>query len=384
LWEEGYDLKVTAGNHLVVDRVPYVTSERTVSYGRLVSKLDLTVDGTAINPVSDHTVYFAGATPCDQSGQPLNRVINRQEKFELEAGLTAQFLFSSKPPVTQQYPDYHDKMTSYVRLLMGHALALDDTVTATPGKVVLEDAESDSPFAYRDTASTLAGIVMINDRLRMGKVAIIGLGGTGSYILDLVAKTPVGEIHLFDGDDFLPHNAFRAPGAASYEELVERPTKVDYLAKRYSAMKRNVLPHPYPIDQGSVDELHEMDFVFLSAEGGAVKRLIVSKLEEFDIPFIDVGLSVDKNEGALGGMVCVTTSTPDQRAHVHDNGRIDFSEPRPEDDYDDNIQIADLNALNAILAVIKWKKLCGFYRDSKREHFTAYTVERNHVINEDC
>jgi hypothetical protein len=37
-----------------------------------------------------------------------------------------------------------------------------------------------------------------------------GLGGTGSYILDLVSKTPVNEILLFDSDDFLQHNAFRS------------------------------------------------------------------------------------------------------------------------------------------------------------------------------
>jgi hypothetical protein len=148
-------------------------------------------------------------------------------------------------------------------------------------------------------------------------------------------------------------------------------------------MKRNVVAHPYPIDESTIDELREMDFVFLSAEGGGIKRLTVAKLEEFGIPFIDVGLAVDKNCGALGGLICVTTSTREQRAHAHANARIDFSEPGPDDDYDDNIQIADLNALNAVLAVIKWKKLCGFYRDSKREHFTAYTIERNHVINED-
>ena len=54
-----------------------------------------------------------------------------------------------------------------------------------------------------------------------------------------------------------------------------------------------------------------------------------------------------------------------------------------DDEYDKNIQIADLNALNAALAVIKWKKLCGFYRDLEREHFSAYTVDGNCIINDD-
>ena len=53
----------------------------------------------------------------------------------------------------------------------------------------------------------------------------MGLGGTGSYVLDLVAKTPVWEIHLFDGDAFLQHNAFRSPGAPSLDELEAQPPK---------------------------------------------------------------------------------------------------------------------------------------------------------------
>ena len=35
------------------------------------------------------------------------------------------------------------------------------------------------------------------------------------------------------------------------------------------------------------------------------------------------------------------------------------------------------------LAVIKWKKVFGFYRDLEAEHFSTYTVDGNNVINED-
>ncbi len=53
------------------------------------------------------------------------------------------------------------------------------------------------------------------------------------------------------------------------------------------------------------------------------------------------------------------------------------------DEYSRNIQIADLNALNAALAVIKWKKFCGFYRDLACERFTTYAIDGNKLINED-
>ena len=69
----------------------------------------------------------------------------------------------------------------------------------------------DSVFLYEDTASSHAlDIVAINAKLKPLRIVIVGLGGTGSYVLDFVAKTPVKEIHLFDGDTFLQHNAFRS------------------------------------------------------------------------------------------------------------------------------------------------------------------------------
>lgn len=45
--------------------------------------------------------------------------------------------------------------------------------------------------------------------------------------------------------------------------------------------------------------------------------------------------------------------------------------------------IADLNALNAALAVVRWKKLCGFYHDARNEHFGTYTVSENMITNDD-
>ncbi|MDZ7652346.1 MAG: ThiF family adenylyltransferase [Burkholderiaceae bacterium] len=79
----------------------------------------------------------------------------------------------------------------------------------------IDSNESESVFLFEDTASSRAGIQPIAQALREYKIAIVGLGGTGAYILDLVAKTHVSEIHLYDADKFRQHNAFRAPGAAS-------------------------------------------------------------------------------------------------------------------------------------------------------------------------
>jgi hypothetical protein len=72
-----------------------------------------------------------------------------------------------------------------------------------------------------------------------------------------------------------------------------------------------------------------------------------------------------------------------QRAHVHDKGRIPLGGNDADNEYDKNIQIADLNSLNAALAVIKWKKLHGFYADQENEFFSTYTIDCNMLTSED-
>ncbi|MGD0900464.1 MAG: ThiF family adenylyltransferase, partial [Thermoguttaceae bacterium] len=63
--------------------------------------------------------------------------------------------------------------------------------------------------------------------------------------------------------------------------------------------------------------------------------------------------------------------------------RVAFSDGEAENEYSRNVQIADLNALNATLAVIKWKKLRGYYHDTGKEHFGAYTIANDCMANED-
>jgi hypothetical protein len=210
---------------------------------------------------------------------------------------------------------------------------------------------------------------------------IVGLGGTGSYILDLVAKTPVGTIHLYDGDMFLQHNAFRSPGAPSLDELQQPLHKVTWFKNTYSKMHAGIVDHAVYLNAENVEELRDSGFVFLCIDSGESKKLIVEKLEEFNVPFTDVGMGVQLTDSALGGIVRVTTSTPAKRDHFRT--RVSLKGGEANNEYAQNIQIADLNALNAALAVIKWKKLVGFYRDLKSEHHSQYSIDSNLLVNDD-
>src|SRR6266545_2739778 len=237
LQQEGYAIEVRDG-FLLLHHIPYVDPDRRVQYGVLVSPLEM---GDVTARPSNHVARFIGSEPCDQNGNPLEKIINGRGVERLAEGIEAAFSFSSKP-LSGAYDDYHDKMTTYAAILSSPARELDPDATATPFPTA-EHRPEESVFCYPDTATSRAGIGLVTQRLAGHTIAIAGLGGSGEYILDLVAKTPVGQIHVYDGDRFLSHNAFRAPGAPSIEDLRSAPTKVGYFAALYSNMHRGIVAH---------------------------------------------------------------------------------------------------------------------------------------------
>lgn len=148
-------------------------------------------------------------------------------------------------------------------------------------------------------------------------------------------------------------------------------------------MRRGIVVRPDPMRPDTLDELKGLDFVFLCMEGKG-KRPIVEKLESLGIPFVDVGMGIAINGDCLRGQIRTTTSTPTKRDHVHEKNRIAFTTADEVNEYDKNIQVVELNALNAALAVIKWKKLFGFYADDNAEHFSIFVIAGNEIINEDA
>ena len=214
-------------------------------------------------------------------------------------------------------------------------------------------------------------------------LAIVGLGGTGAYVLDMTAKTHAEEIHLFDGDLFLQHNAFRAPGAASIQTLEEKLPKVEYFARIYSQMRRDIVSHPEYVTEENISALAGFDFVFICVDKPAVRKLLFAYLREQNIPFVDAGMELEliEEEQSVIGTCRVTMSTPEKSDHL---GRhVSLQDAAGDDLYRSNIQIADLNALCAIMAVMRWKKFCGFYQDCYSEHQSAYVVNTHQLTRDE-
>jgi hypothetical protein len=219
LLADGYDLGLQHG-HLVVRRIPYRVASGVRADGKLV--LPITDNnGTISSGISDHTIWFSGEDPLGDSGSSLASRFSPPR--DIGAGDVATHQLSFKPE-GGSYPGIVAKVRAYARIVSSPAKRIQPELTATPG-AAFQVVEDELPLVYRDTNTTRAGLAALNSVFRGHTIAIVGVGGTGSYVLDQVAKTWVDRIILIDGDTFENHNAFRAPGAASIETLqAKRPS----------------------------------------------------------------------------------------------------------------------------------------------------------------
>jgi hypothetical protein len=374
LLDDGYSV-VVQGGHLVITHIPYVTPDREVRYGFLT--YPVTVAGDRIVSGTDHRLWFGGETPpCNEHGIQLTCA--NPEPHAISEGQRASYMLSSKPSPTG-YPSEYEKVKAYTRIVSHPAAAIDPTATATPGGA-WQEVEDDLPFVYRDTASTRAGLTEVNKVFRGERIGLIGLGGSGGYILDQLAKTPVDTIACFDGDTFENHNAFRGPGAPSLELLRERPNKAEYFAKTYSNMHTGITAHPELIDASNLSLLGDCTFVFLAIDDTTAKAPILAYLAERGIPSIDVGMGVEEIDGKISGLLRTTLNRP---GTITDGISMTSEDPdeRP-DDYSRNIQIADLNARNALDAVARWKRYLGLYADGSAETSSTYSIFTNRITSD--
>lgn len=159
--------------------------------------------------------------------------------------------------------------------------------------------------------------------------------------------------------------------------------KAEYFAERYAMFRRGVIAHPVFVDEANVGELVNMDFVFLAVDDNASRAVIAERLHVADVGYIDVGMGLYLAGNCIGGQLRITSSLSGHREHLWDDRKRLPTKLGANDLYDQNVQVADLNAMNAVLAVNRWKRYIGIYADVSGEHHCLYATDANDIVNED-
>lgn len=356
LVDKGYAIAFDS-NFLVVRDIPYLDHEGQLRLGAFVTVLEF-IDQDRVKQ-QNHQVYFAGGTPHGMDGFAIPNLGSQPASLALSpqcADVVVERALSNKPVKEGAFADFFTKIESYVAIISGPAM---DRYAASPLTFrVDETVVEDSVFKFQDTLTSRGEITHLAAKFKHEVIALIGLGGTGAYLLDFLAKTPVSEIRAFDLDPFQVHNAFRSPGKLDPSELGK--SKADVYASRYENFRKNLHFVPKYLDATCLDDMEGVTFAFVCVDKGPSRAGIFELLISKGIPFIDVGMGLNQRSGALTGMVR-TTYFPPERAAALRNMRLAELNDSPDDLYKANIQIGELNALNASLAIIRYKQLQGFY-----------------------
>lgn len=360
LLEKGYAVAFDS-NCLVVRDIPYLDDRLELNWGSLVTKLKFVTND--LFEQEDHQVYFSGSAPYGLNGKPVPCLGGGGHTYPLSdlcQDIIVQRSFSNKPKKLGKYNDNFHKIETYVGFISGPAETKFGVSPLTFGAKYY--ASENSMFKLHDTLSSRAEILDISEKLKNDVIAIIGLGGTGSYILDFIVKTPVREIRGFDHDRYHVHNAFRSPGRLEADEL--NKTKAAVFQSRYDSFRKNLFLEDNFIDERSSEKLDGVTFAFVCVDSGVSRENIIDILIRKNIPFIDVGMGLNRKGTSLSGMMRVTYFSVENAEEVRKNKWVPERED-PKNEYKANIQICELNALNASLAVLRYKQARGFFTETE-------------------
>lgn len=380
LVDTGYAVAIEDG-YLVVRDVPYLDDKLELQVGAIVTKYK-SEDKKTISQ-EDHQIFFAGSHPHGLHGQSIPNLGGGPTLLALSDAckdVVVQRSFSNKRSVNGSlvaYDDFFDKIESYVNMISGPAIEKFQVIVKTFRHV---EGTPDSVFHYHDTLTSRAEIGDLSRRFAEEIVAVIGLGGTGSYVVDYLVKTPVQELRGFDKDIFHVHNAYRSPGRLTETEL--KQSKAAVLQARYEGFRKGLRFEQQFIDESSAQLLEGVTFAFVCVDKASSRAVIFDLLIKLEIPFIDVGMGINRNSGEpLTGLLRTVYYSKD-RAAARQEQRLSPLVDDPKDEYRNHIQLSELNALNASLAVIKYKQFLGFYAPVDPMYTFAFDISDMKVVGE--
>ncbi len=378
LVEKGYAVGFDS-NCLVIRDIPYLDQFLQLQIGAFVTKLVFVDQNKVVQ--DDHQVYFAGSVPYNLDGKPIPNLAGGPIQLPLSPhsrDVVVERSFSNNPRITHKFLDFFEKIESYVSIISGPAMAKFDASPFTYR--IVEHEQEDSVFKLQDTLTSRAEITDLSNMFKDEVVAIIGLGGTGSYILDFLAKTPVKEILIFDADHYYVHNAFRSPGRLQEDELGS--FKASVYGLRYENFRKGLKAIPRFVDETCKEDFMNVTFAFICVDKGSSRATIIDLLVELKIPFIDVGMGLGRKGSTLKGMIRTSYFSTDAEQITKEREMVPLSN-NPDDAYKTNIQISELNALNACLAVIRYKQLRGFYKESVANFNLLFDISDMKIVGSD-
>lgn len=146
----------------------------------------------------------------------------------------------------------------------------------------------------------------LQQNLLTKKIAVIGCGGNGGYILDFIARLGVNSIYFWDGDKYTYSNINRQIGCNEQTINQNKATVMfEYLKQINSSINLYQRPWFFGTKEKDYEEILQCDMIIMAADNSFnpfLSRNLVRQAIEKGIPCIDESLS------GLGGQISIVTN----------------------------------------------------------------------------
>lgn len=156
------------------------------------------------------------------------------------------------------------------------------------------------PFFDRQVRAFGKDIQLQLQRLNVG---VVGVGGTGSAVVEQLARLGVGTLSIFDGDHFDDSNVNRVYGSSATDSGIK---KVDIAKRNVDRIGLGTLVLRYPkhiTNEQVAKELRRCDVIFGCTDKQQPRSILVQLALRYLIPIIDTGVVIESAKGTITDVV---------------------------------------------------------------------------------
>ena len=165
--------------------------------------------------------------------------------------------------------------------------------------------------------------------LGASKVAVVGLGGVGSLVVEYLARLGVGNLLMVDPDAIESTNLSRVVGATPAD--VEAGRLKSQIAVRHArelAIDATLQPIARDVASDSVAQtLRDCDFIFLAADSMRARLVVNALAHQYLIPTVQMGTKIRPDDtGNLEDAMCAVRQIRPGSGCLWCNGFIDTTQ----------------------------------------------------------
>jgi molybdopterin-synthase adenylyltransferase len=224
-------------------------------------------------------------------------------------------------------------------------------------------------------------------RLRQLRVGVVGLGGTGSVVVQELAHLGVGAFVLLDPDVVDATNLNRLVGSSQASVGV---AKVDVARSMVRTIRSDSSVEAVRGDvrfERDARRLLDMDLIFCCTDSHGSRAVLNQFAYQYFVPVIDMGVRIDAREGEIDGVVGRVQALAPGLACLVCEGLLDSEQVRRDllddaererDPYivgalEPQPAVISINSVVGSLAVTMFLAItCGFPLDARHQMFLAH------------